>query len=626
MGGIRVPIVEQQVRDNGLPGYQQNIGVSGAAFGTDIGQGISQTAQALGGIAAQEQEKANSAAVMNAYAQSTKKRLEIEGQFRALKGQNALAARDGAQKMLEAQLDNIGGALSNDAQREQWQRIRSEQVNGFSSSADSHVIQQADELHHEAFAGATQAAADSAVAHAAVGSMDAVAEDVQKIRDATQTFARQQGVDPEWIAKPTLSAAHSGVIGSLVQGNNIDAAKNYLEKHGAEMRPQDQKSAEVAIDNQSRRLTAFSVSDDIIKSSTVQSSVNGVDQPATFDLDIALQQLDKNEDLRRDPKAYDAARKRIVDRAHDINEAAEAHDAPLMGSLLTEAMQSNSPVDQTDPRFLALSDAHQAHLLGQDEANQRAEETLQNTKTETALHILQQMAPADVRAMNLRTNPITKDLWSKGIDMLEAYQGHLEREAGVPAEAFNALVKAALQEDEVTNPKDIARYTQRYNAFYWQWRSDPHNQGTVPPASLMKTWHDQITAEDVTKHEAFGITYWPPTRTKRYKLRQHEIDAAAKENPAAGAPPPSAPLAPPAGPSASSLPPAGGRREPVSTTVTGSSVLAQAGAGGSGYTSIDQVDPTLVRGLYKAWAKFHKEEPTADDILRLANKSRGAKK
>lgn len=237
-----------QVMPSGSPGVRveaPQIRDTGGTQAQQLGQGLMQAGDATNRIALDMAQQLNQARLDASRTKAEAAILSLthgaDG-YTQRKGEDALqpingkSLTDDYSDRLQQHLDSIAGELSNPVQREAFAHESAGLLQGFRQQVDGHMAQES-----VAYVQNTQdGKIGLSTAKAALNPTDLAVLDESKhiIKDAVAT--KYPGQSPEYLATKMIEALtpmHGAVIEKLVQGNQFEAAKAYLEQNKEEITP-----------------------------------------------------------------------------------------------------------------------------------------------------------------------------------------------------------------------------------------------------------------------------------------------------------------------------------------------------------------------------------------------------
>jgi Transglycosylase SLT domain len=225
------------------------------------GQGLQQMGGALGQVASDMAEKANTARLDDAANQAKNFAMDLrynkdngylnfKGES-ALKRPNGMSLADEYSDKLKTQLDSISEGLGNTAQRDAFKRFSGNMMTQFRGEAMQHEAQQ-NNVYMGSVAQATQdtAAREIALSWNDPNGIDGAA---QRLKIAAYQEAQITGKSPEWAdarAREGLSKGHSLALSAAIERGDYTGANSYLDKYSGQMQADDILRARSAINKQ----------------------------------------------------------------------------------------------------------------------------------------------------------------------------------------------------------------------------------------------------------------------------------------------------------------------------------------------------------------------------------------
>lgn len=325
----KVPQLEQQVSPQAVPGVRLGPAGSPESYGAGVGNTLSRVGAA---IYEQEVYQSDRTAVFEADRQAADLQTALEGKLATMQGKNALAAHDAIQKEWTEGVTKIGGTLSNDRQKGNFEVLRSRRMQQLNETTQRHTAQEYGKYQDEETVNTIHSAEDrirsdpgnqdkwameasralSALKIQAQrkGRVGTVTEDllrnpefrtsyelkgepVPKVGDefASETYAKQQ--------LDVRSGLHASVLqGYIAQGDDILAA-DYFKAHEKDLNAETRNKFERVVKEgstigESRRIVKNIIETDGIFSVAAQKEarqkINLLDDPKLADM--AMQRLE----------------------------------------------------------------------------------------------------------------------------------------------------------------------------------------------------------------------------------------------------------------------------------------------------------------------------------------------
>ena len=272
-----MPIVPTPASDNqpiqqaAMPNVQFNVNAPAEAFGA--GQST-QNAQAasLGlmktaiDVGQQARQRADEVAGIQADTAASKLQTDIQVKISKMKGQDAFAAPEYADKTWNDGVDEIKQGLNGNNQQMMFDKISSSRYMELNKSVQMHVAQQGEAFDDQT----TQSGIDQARTAAVVNSGDnqRVQSELQNTQELVSGWAVRKGIpedSPIFKNKLTqeISATHRDVIQAKLESGLDDDASDYFKEHKTEMTAADVLHADGAIENSEVSSKATDVFNDI---------------------------------------------------------------------------------------------------------------------------------------------------------------------------------------------------------------------------------------------------------------------------------------------------------------------------------------------------------------------------
>lgn len=211
-----------------------------------FGQAMTQAGTGLAKMVADELEVANTVRVNDAMNKAAKARLELtfnpDYGFVNIKGENALK-RPNDQSLdqeygekFQAQIDEIGKNLGNDAQRIKFKAQSDQLVQQFQGSLSQHIAKEYNTYQDSVDEGVIRTGREQMAL--AWSDSAAINQARESLKAAVYTKGTRAGLSAKAIEAAqveALSPGHVAVISAAVDAGNIDYAKEYLKQHNAEL-------------------------------------------------------------------------------------------------------------------------------------------------------------------------------------------------------------------------------------------------------------------------------------------------------------------------------------------------------------------------------------------------------
>lgn len=261
----KVPtITSPSIQTQGLPSARLTAAPTAQTLGAGVGQSVSRAGSQLAGLVAQEQQRANETAIidaMNQYQQGVQSRLyDAETGVLTQKGKDAIGAGQSFYDWEKDHSGKIEQGLNNDFQRETFrQRVAGARVNQM-RQIEPHIAQERTRWQQQALTGQATLAQREMVALAQQianaptqqqrdqlewdllmqsglysGTIDMLVEDLPK---------EQQDVKRGEL----ISFAHQSVVEAMLDNENPTQANVYLTEYGDEILPTERVALKQKID------------------------------------------------------------------------------------------------------------------------------------------------------------------------------------------------------------------------------------------------------------------------------------------------------------------------------------------------------------------------------------------
>jgi hypothetical protein len=218
-----------------------------------FGRAATSAGDAAGKIALDMAQQVNETRVIDAVNKAKERMFDLtynkDSGFSMQKGINALERPDGADlateytQRFQKDLDDIGGTLGNDAQKQAFAQQAGRMRTELYGSAERHMSQEFTTYQGSVYEGATiNAQRQIALNYADVAKGGAVEQGVATIEAATRAKARLAGVSAEFAdtqVRKAVSNAHVLAIATALEKNDVAFADGYLKKFGKQMDADD---------------------------------------------------------------------------------------------------------------------------------------------------------------------------------------------------------------------------------------------------------------------------------------------------------------------------------------------------------------------------------------------------
>jgi soluble lytic murein transglycosylase len=218
-----------------------------------LGQGLSAVGDAVGKYAMDMAQQVNETRVMDAVNKAKERMFDLtynkDTGYAMQKGINALERPDGMDLATEygqkfkKELDDIGGSLGNDMQRQAFARHAGQMSTDMYGSAERHMAQEFTTYQGSVFDGAVgNAQRQIVVNYADVAKGGAIEQSVASIEAAVRGKARLSGLSQEFAdtqVRKAVSNAHVLALATALEKNDVTFADGYLKKFGSQMDADD---------------------------------------------------------------------------------------------------------------------------------------------------------------------------------------------------------------------------------------------------------------------------------------------------------------------------------------------------------------------------------------------------
>ncbi len=263
----------------------QHLDVSPDTFGASVGNALQRTGSILQDaqdrtFALQQhfQEQHNETVLRSADNELSQAQNDVELEFGALKGQDAVAAFPAYQQKIKDAREKVAQTIKNPVLRESFDLSAQARSNATLRSMGIHAADQADAANTAALKGSITAAQDRAVLHA--GNSD-VAPDYSEIVDATLVLAHKNGLPKEAadaMVQDNVGLATQQIIAArIASGHPLEAERLYQESLGKTAPGTDiplLNGAQVTTVGTAVRQATENYGKDFLKTLTPQQAIN----------------------------------------------------------------------------------------------------------------------------------------------------------------------------------------------------------------------------------------------------------------------------------------------------------------------------------------------------------------
>lgn len=203
-------------------------------------------------IGLQAKEQADTLRTEDAVNQLRAKQQEFTGWVRNIQGKNAFDPEkfggeqgQSLEQVAAAWMDGAGQeidkTLSNDNQKQMFQRAHARLKLEFNGHVNDHLNRQvqvvADDTFKSTVAAETQQMAIGSIRPDGRLDWDSIAQSLGRLRSASQVYANQAGLDAKNVETEVLSVGHAQVLDALLKRNNTQGAQVYFDTNKAQMSP-----------------------------------------------------------------------------------------------------------------------------------------------------------------------------------------------------------------------------------------------------------------------------------------------------------------------------------------------------------------------------------------------------
>lgn len=369
--------------------------------GRELAQGMQQAGAAGSRIALDMQTEANKVRVSDTMNQLVQTRTNLQVDAFKQRGRNALERESGKDlateydEKLKAEFDALSASLGNDAQRAAFKEQADQLRQQFRGSVTGHMVKE-----QETFADDTDAATISTAVDQGVllyGDPAMREQSIGAITATVDSMAQRKGWDPkvrDTKLAEAVSPMHAGIIKSMIQSGNAEAAQAYYDANSASMSLQ----ARAAVQDPLQRAVLGQKAEGEARMLWAEGGPSMPNDPVRlFDMErLASERIS-------DP----AMRKEVIGNLRNMAQAWNAQQAEIKAAGISGLWKlyddgaTMSQIRRSDA-YLSLSDTDQ-HEFEQRVQSERAQvtsrELTQDQRELTRLQIKEKLA--DIRGTEL---------------------------------------------------------------------------------------------------------------------------------------------------------------------------------------------------------------------------------
>lgn len=235
----RVPVYEQKIAPNALPGVRLSAATSPRTFGADIGAGLASVGDSVNKLYLEEKRKADQIAVLDADRAlvefETGSLHDPENGALTKRGRDAFGLPDTLISAYDTKVAEIEKGLTNDEQRLAFKRSAVARRLDFDRTLQKHVASEIRTYDDQATESYLVNETDAAIAS---GDPDRIALGLERSRAAIVDHQKRNGLPPEWLNQKLAAVqtkVHGGTIDRMLATGQDLAAKAYYDEHKAEI-------------------------------------------------------------------------------------------------------------------------------------------------------------------------------------------------------------------------------------------------------------------------------------------------------------------------------------------------------------------------------------------------------
>lgn len=277
------PAVVQPLGMPNVPGVSPEL----ASLGSRQLQALGQSAEGLGDriamVAVDAQNQANTVRVMDARNQVKQAMQELEFApetgFRNLTGSAAAGITETFGTKLRDHIEQIGGKLANDAQKEQFGMMANDMLAQFAGAATQHEAHQAKVYANSTFEGSVANSMNDVALN--YNNPDGLQRAIGEIRAATFMQGHLAGQSPEWIdakQRARTSDALKVAIGAAMQNGNTPLAYAIVSTYRHNMNADDLLHIQGLINRDIDTRTGTAVADSVMQAAAPRMETSDFDR------------------------------------------------------------------------------------------------------------------------------------------------------------------------------------------------------------------------------------------------------------------------------------------------------------------------------------------------------------
>lgn len=237
-----VPVLPgRQVAPRAIPNVRADSGASPLAFGADLARAGQTVASVFAGIAQEEREKADRAALLEAESRLKETEntllMDPESGAYAQQGKNAFDLPNRVMPAFQAAADEIERGLGSDRQKLAFRELRRQRAGLVERDLNRHELGERERYYDQVEDAAIAQSIESAASYSA--DPERIMREIVTQRDVIADKAHRKGWAPE-VTEQAMRAAESGtheaVVGALISRGDFNAASRYLAEASPRMK------------------------------------------------------------------------------------------------------------------------------------------------------------------------------------------------------------------------------------------------------------------------------------------------------------------------------------------------------------------------------------------------------
>lgn len=243
-----------QVATRALPGVRVNPNAPASAFDVPSAPDLSGATRVVARIAAEEKQKADQVAGLEADNQLAKLETDLRVQALQRKGKDALGATEDVTGEWQKRVSEIEGSLANDTQRDFLERRAAQRYQSLYGTLERHAA-----IEHQAYdEQQTKSALDNRLSDAVENYADPakVSRALAEARAIVADYGRRNGLPEETRkqqSEAVVSGIHTGVIDRMLANGDDLSARQYYDQVKAEISGTDTTRLEQSLEEGSVR-------------------------------------------------------------------------------------------------------------------------------------------------------------------------------------------------------------------------------------------------------------------------------------------------------------------------------------------------------------------------------------